>query len=74
LSSWLIAYLLLPVDLVETKKNHILIITKCKGLQGLKKSHHENLLVVQGDVKKDHANQEVVESAIKKFGSIDGQS
>ncbi|PLW13326.1 hypothetical protein PCANC_16699 [Puccinia coronata f. sp. avenae] len=41
-------------------------------LQGLKKSHHENLLVVQGDVKNDHANQEVVESAIKKFGSIDG--
>ncbi|KAI9621406.1 hypothetical protein H4Q26_015702 [Puccinia striiformis f. sp. tritici PST-130] len=38
----------------------------------LKKSYHDNLLVVQGDVKNDEDNKRAVESAIKTFGSIDG--
>jgi len=41
-------------------------------LQELKKSHHENLVVVQGDVKNDQDNKTAVESAVKTFGSVDG--
>ncbi|KAH9469002.1 hypothetical protein Pst134EA_009522 [Puccinia striiformis f. sp. tritici] len=41
-------------------------------LQELKKSHHHNLLVVQGNVAKDEDNKLAVDSAIKSFGSIDG--
>ncbi|EFP78582.2 uncharacterized protein PGTG_04538 [Puccinia graminis f. sp. tritici CRL 75-36-700-3] len=41
-------------------------------LQELKNLHHDNLLVVKGDVKNDEDNKLAVESAIKTFGSIDG--
>ncbi|KNZ45929.1 hypothetical protein VP01_769g8 [Puccinia sorghi] len=40
-------------------------------LQELKKSHHENLLVVQGDVKNDEDNKTAVDSAVKTFSSVD---
>lgn len=56
-----------------TRTNVVSLSRSCPSeLQDLKRLYHDNLLIIQGDVKRDEDNKLAVESALKSFGSIDG--